>query len=111
MQLVEKYIHGLFPIWGIRFIGMVDGADTSVKGNKKARQINGLVNQWYLENLSDNIKATLKLKRIRGKYTGSVLPYGYRPDPDDINCFIESVYVHKRDPKSGTQAIDITWKF
>lgn len=31
---------------------------------------------------------TLKLKRIRGKYTGSVLPYGYRPDPDDINCFI-----------------------
>ena len=84
MQLVEKYIHGLFPIWGIRFIGMVDGADTSVKGNKKARQINGLVNQWYLENLSDNIKATLKLKRIRGKYTGSVLPYGYRPDPDDI---------------------------
>ena len=88
MQLVEKYIHGLFPIWGIRFVGMVDGADTSVKGNKKARQINGLVNQWYLENLSDNIKATLKLKRIRGKYTGSVLPYGYRPDPDDINCFI-----------------------
>ena len=88
MELVEKYIHGLFPIWGIRFVGMVDGADTSVKGNKKARQINGLVNQWYLENLSDNIKATLKLKRIRGKYTGSVLPYGYRPDPDDINCFI-----------------------
>ena len=88
MELVEKYIHGLFPIWGIRFVGMVDGADTLVKGNKKARQINGLVNQWYLENLSDNIKATLKLKRIRGKYTGSVLPYGYRPDPDDINCFI-----------------------
>ena len=88
MQLVEKYIHGLFPIWGIRFVGMVDGADTSIKGNKKARQINGLVNQWYLENLSDNIKATLKLKRTRGKYTGSVLPYGYRPDPDDINCFI-----------------------
>ena len=40
MELVEKYIHGLFPIWGIRFVGMVDGADTSVKGNKKARQIN-----------------------------------------------------------------------
>lgn len=32
--------------------------------------------------------STLKLKRIRGKYTGSVLPYGYRPDPNDINCFI-----------------------
>lgn len=28
-----------------------------------------------------------------------------------VSMLIESVYVHKRDPKSGTQAIDITWKF
>jgi len=43
MELVEKYIHGLFPIWGIRFVSIVDNADTEVKGNKKARQINGLI--------------------------------------------------------------------
>ena len=43
MELVEKYIHGLFPLWGIRFIGVVDNADTENKGNKKSRQINGLV--------------------------------------------------------------------
>ena len=42
MELVEKYIHGLFPIWGIRFIAVADNADTEVKGNKKARQINGM---------------------------------------------------------------------
>ena len=36
MELVEKYIHGLFPIWGIRFIAVADNADTEVKGNKKA---------------------------------------------------------------------------
>lgn len=35
MELVEKYIHGLFPIWGIRFIAVADNADTEVKGNKK----------------------------------------------------------------------------
>ena len=28
LELVEKYIHGLFPIWGIRFISIVDNADT-----------------------------------------------------------------------------------
>ena len=44
LELVEKYIHGLFPIWGIRFISIVDNADTANKGNKKSRQINGLVN-------------------------------------------------------------------
>ena len=53
LELVEKYINGLFPIWGIRFISIVDNADTANKGNKKSRQINGLVNEWYLEDMSD----------------------------------------------------------
>ena len=52
LELVEKYIHGLFPIWGIRFVSVVDNADTANKGNKKSRQINGLVNEWYLEDIS-----------------------------------------------------------
>ena len=33
LELVEKYIHGLFPIWGIRFISIVDNADTREKNN------------------------------------------------------------------------------
>lgn len=37
LELVEKYINGLFPIWGIRFISLVDNADTANKGNKKIR--------------------------------------------------------------------------
>ena len=48
IELVEEYIHGLFPIWGIRFIAVADNADTEVKSNKKARQISGLVNEWYM---------------------------------------------------------------
>ena len=59
MELVEKYINGLFPIWGIRFVGLVDNADTAIKGNKKARQINGLVNEWFLEDMSESIKSAL----------------------------------------------------
>ena len=38
MELVEKYIHGLFPLWGIRFVSIVDNADTANRGNKKSRQ-------------------------------------------------------------------------
>ena len=33
LELVEKYINGLFIEWGVRFIGLVDNADTDVKGN------------------------------------------------------------------------------
>lgn len=88
MELVEKYIHGLFPIWGIRFIAVADNADTEVKGNKKARQINGLVNEWYLEDLSENVRMVLDLKRREGKYIGGFPIYGYRKDPADKNHIV-----------------------
>lgn len=66
MELVEKYIHGLFAEWGIRFVATVDNVDTDIKGNKKARQINGLVNEWYLEDLSENIRTVFDYKRPGG---------------------------------------------
>lgn len=85
MELVEKYIHGLFPLWGIRFIAIVDNADTNIRGNKKARQINGLVSQWYLEDLSENIRAVFDMKRRGGQYIGSFPVYGYRKAPENHN--------------------------
>lgn len=82
MELVEKYIHGLFPRLGIRFISLADNADTENIGNKKARQINGFVNEWFLEELSENIKAVLTARREQGYHIGSFAPYGYMKDPD-----------------------------
>ena len=91
MEQVEKYIHKLFPLWGIRFIAVTDNADTAVKGNKKARQIAGLVNEWYLEDLSENIRSVLDHKRKQGLFIGSFPLYGYAkskekgrlvPDPE-----------------------------
>lgn len=88
MELVEKYIHGLFPIWGIRFIAVADHADTEMKGNKKARQINGLINEWYLEDLSENIRMVFDLKRREGQYIGGFPIYGYQKDPLNKNHLI-----------------------
>ncbi|MDE7171932.1 MAG: recombinase family protein [Oscillospiraceae bacterium] len=82
LELVEKYIHGLFPIWGIRFISIVDNADTANKGNKKSRQINGLVNEWYLEDMSENIRSVLTNRRQNGFHIGAFALYGYKKDPD-----------------------------
>jgi len=82
MELVEKYIHGKFLVWNIRFIGITDNADTSIDGNKKSRQINGLVNEWFLEDMSNNIKSVLTNKRLNGQYIGSFALYGYKKDPN-----------------------------
>lgn len=82
LELVEKYIHGLFPLWNIRFVSIVDNADTANRGNKKSRQINGLVNEWYLEDMSDNIRGVLVSRRQDEYHIGSFALYGYQKDPE-----------------------------
>lgn len=83
MELVEKYIHGKFLLWGIRFVAVADNIDTDNRGNKKARQINGLINEWYLEDLSENIRMVFDDKRKKGQYIGGFPIYGYLKDPND----------------------------
>lgn len=73
MELVEKYLHGLFPRWGVRFVSVVDNADTEVKGNKKSRQINGLINEWYLEDLSENIRSVMRHKKHKDSIAADML--------------------------------------
>lgn len=99
MELVEKYLHGKFIEWGIRFIAVVDHVDTADPAGKKSRQINGLVNEWYLEDLSGNVRSVLTHKRKEGKYIGSFALYGYQKDPNDSNHLIidpEAAEVVKR---------------
>lgn len=87
-ELTEKYLHREFPAWGVRLIAVADGADTADAANKKARQLHGLVNEWYLEDLSANVRSVLDHKRSRGQYLASFALYGYRKDPDDKNHLI-----------------------
>lgn len=88
MELVERYIHGYFNLWGIRFISLTDNVDTAVKGGKKSRQINGLINEWYCEDLSENVKAVIKAKREQGQFVGAYVSYGYIKDPSDKSKLI-----------------------
>jgi len=88
MELVERYIHGYFVEWGIRFIGLTDNVDTNVKGNKKARQIYGLINEWYSEDLSNNIRTVFRKKMEDGQFLGAFASYGYIKDPDNKHKII-----------------------
>ena len=80
MEIVERYLHNKFVEWNIRFVSLVDHVDTLDKGNKKSRQINGLVNEWYLEDLSENIRRTFDSKRKQGLHIKTIPPLvlGYR---------------------------------
>lgn len=80
---MEKYLHEIFPRIGIRFIGVLDGIDTDKKTNKKARQIYALTNEWYCEDLSENIRMVFRKKMKAGQNLAAYAPYGYQKDVTD----------------------------
>lgn len=91
MEVIEKYLHNKFVEWGVRFVSIVDNADTNIASNKKSRQINGLINEWYLDDLSANIKKSLKNKREDGLFMGSFAPYGYERDEEGHKLIIDPI--------------------
>lgn len=88
MEHVEKYLYNDFTLLGIRFIGVIDHIDTVNKGTKKSSQINGLVNEWYCEDLSENIRSVFKKKMALGQFLGGFACYGYIKDPKDKHKII-----------------------
>ena len=95
MEMVEKYLHKSFPEWNVRFLGLVDKTDSNDQESKKSRQINGLVNEWYVEDASKNTRATLNNMKKNGQFTGSVAPYGYLIDPNDKHHLIPDLYARE----------------
>ena len=88
MEVVEKYINNKFKEWNIRFIGLSDNADTDNSGNKKSRQINGLVNEWYLEDVSDNIRSAFNSKMKQGEFISPFASFGYEVSKEDNNKLV-----------------------
>lgn len=88
MEIVEKYINNKFKEWNIRFIGLSDNADTDNNGNKKSRQINGLVNEWYLEDVSNNIKSAFNSKMKQGEFISPFASFGYEVSKEDNNMLV-----------------------
>ncbi len=88
MEIVEKYINNKFKEWNIRFISLSDNADTEILGNKKSRQINGLVNEWYLEDVSNNIRSAFNSKMKQGELISPFAPFGYEISPNNNNKLI-----------------------
>lgn len=118
MEHIERYLNGKLQEWGIRFISVLDNVDTDVKQGKKARQINGLINEWYLEDISENVKAVLKNKHMEGISTRPFLPYGFKKDSKDKNSIliddeaadivrrIFCMYINGTDTKSIAMALN-----
>ena len=88
MEIVERYINNKFKEWNVRFIGLSDNADTENSGNKKSRQINGLVNEWYLEDVSNNIRSAFNSKMKQGEFISPFASFGYEVSSTNNNKLV-----------------------
>lgn len=89
--VVEEYINDKFLEWGVRFIGVVDNADSENEAYSMTRIMAGAFNEMYVKDISSKIRKTLKHKREKGQFTGSFAPYGYAIDPNNKNHLVVDI--------------------
>ena len=83
-----NYLEKLFPSLGIRYIAVNDCYDSMAPGSASdaiTLPFKNLVNDIYCRDISVKIRTNLDVKRRKGEYVGSFVPYGYRKSAQDRN--------------------------
>lgn len=83
-----NYLEKIFPAMGIRYIAINDNYDSLAPGSSSdviTLPFKNLVNDIYCRDISVKIRTSLEVKRKKGEYVGSFVPYGYRKAPQDKN--------------------------
>ena len=83
-----NYLEKIFPAMGIRYIAINDNYDSHAAGSGSdaiTLPFKNLVNDVYCRDISIKIRSSLEVKRKKGEYVGSFVPYGYQKAPQDKN--------------------------
>jgi DNA invertase Pin-like site-specific DNA recombinase len=75
-----KYLEDEFPALGCRFVALSDNIDTE-KGDLDFMAILNIMNDFYLRNLSDKVRAVLAAKAADGQKITGAAPFGYTRNP------------------------------
>ena len=85
------YLEKIFPMYGIRFISVLDGFDSLYSKPMEDGMIvplKNLINEAYAKDISKRISVSKENQQKRGEYVGSKPPLGYLKDPDDCHHLI-----------------------
>ncbi len=66
----------------MRFIAINDGVD-SLTGGNEFMPFKNIINEWYAKDISDKVKAVMRLKALNGDCRTGMPPYGYSRDPNN----------------------------
>ena len=84
---VGMYTDVLFPDFGVHFIAVNDGVD-STRGENEFTAIRNVFNEMYARDTSKKIRATWQSKGKSGEHLTTIPPYGYIKDPEDKKKWI-----------------------
>jgi DNA invertase Pin-like site-specific DNA recombinase len=75
-QVRRRFVH-----WGVRLIGVSDGIDTSAKGHKMLSSMKGMMNEVFLDDLSEKTHRGMVGQVLKGYHCGGRC-FGYRLVPE-----------------------------
>lgn len=84
---VGMYTDILFPDFGVHFVAVNDGVD-STRGDNEFTAIRNVFNEMYARDTSKKIRATWQSKGKSGEHLTTIPPYGYRKDPENKKIWI-----------------------
>ena len=84
---VGMYTDIVFPEFGVHFVAMNDGVD-STRGENEFAAIRNVFNEMFARDTSKKIRATWQSKGKSGEYLSTNPPYGYTKDPNDKKKWI-----------------------
>lgn len=79
---VGNYTEILFPRWNVRYIAVNDNYDSLYSESNEYAPLKNLFNEWFARDTSKKIRAAIKAKAERGERVGTVIPYGYKRNPE-----------------------------
>ena len=84
---VGMYTDVVFPEFGVHFIAVNDGVD-STRGESEFTAIRNVFNEMYARDTSKKIRATWQSKGKSGEHLTTIPPYGYMKSPEDKKKWI-----------------------
>ena len=84
---VGFYTDMLFPDFGVHFIAVNDGVD-STRGENEFTAIRNVFNEMYARDTSKKIRATWQSKGKSGEHLTTIPPHGYMKDPNNKKKWI-----------------------
>ena len=86
-----RYLEEIFPVWGVRFVCVIDNFDSAVNVDPMASTtmaMKSLMHEFYIKDISVKIRSSFGTKMLHGEYIGNFSPYGYIRDPDNAGHLI-----------------------